>query len=109
VVGLLAAGTLIAGAGGLVVVGGALLLGWRLHDRQPAWDTVTLGVVPAGLIVAGALLSRYPWRSVDGYIGHSAWVQFFALIGVGFLAASLLPLPRGATRRRPLAPVSSEA
>jgi arabinofuranan 3-O-arabinosyltransferase len=101
VVGLVAAGTLIAGVGGLVVVGAALLLGWRLHDRQPTWDAVTLGVVPAGLIVAGALLSRYPWRSVDGYIGHSAWVQIFALIGVGFLAASLLPLPRSATRRRP--------
>jgi arabinofuranan 3-O-arabinosyltransferase len=94
VAGLLAAGTVIAGVGGLVVFGAALVLGSLLHRRQPAWDRLTLAVVPAGLILAGALLSRYPWRSVDGYIGHSAWVQVFALIGLAALAASLLPMPR---------------
>jgi arabinofuranan 3-O-arabinosyltransferase len=57
-------------------------------------DRWTLAVVPAGLILAGALLSRYPWRSVDGYIGHSAWVQLFALIALAALAASLLPVPK---------------
>ena len=68
-------------------------------DRQPGWDRLTLLIVPAGLILSGALLSRYPWRSVDGYIGHSAWVQVFALISLAALAASLLPIPRSRRRR----------
>ena len=34
-------------------------------------------------------MSAYPWRSVDGYVGHSPWVQFLALISVAALAASL--------------------
>ena len=46
-----------------------------------------------GLILAGAILSRYPWRSVDGYIGHSPWVQLPALFALGALAASMLPEP----------------
>nr|MCW1957149.1 hypothetical protein [Mycobacterium sp.] len=92
--GLLAAGTAIAGPGGLVVFGVSLALAHLLRHRQPTLDRFTLLVVPSGLILAGALLSRYPWRSVDGYIGQSAWVQLFALIGLGALAASLMPLPR---------------
>jgi arabinofuranan 3-O-arabinosyltransferase len=42
------------------------------------------------LILAGALLARYPWRSVDGYIGASAWVQLPALIAVAAVAVSAL-------------------
>ena len=42
-------------------------------------------------ILAGAVLSRYPWRSVDGYIGHAWGVQLLALISVGALAASVVP------------------
>ena len=44
-----------------------------------------LVIVACGLILAGAVLSRYPWRSVDGYIGHSPWVQLMALIATGLL------------------------
>ena len=51
---------------------------------------LTLLTVPTGLITAGVLLSRYPWRSVDGYIGQSPWVQLPALIALGVLSASLL-------------------
>ena len=58
---------------------------------QPLADRLTLATTATGLILAGALLSRYPWRSVDGYIGQSAWVQLPALIALGALAASLLP------------------
>ena len=47
-----------------------------------------------GLILAGAALSRYPWRSVDGYVGHSAGVQALALISLAALTASVLLLPR---------------
>ncbi|MEI6254063.1 MAG: hypothetical protein WCP30_14790, partial [Mycobacteriaceae bacterium] len=90
---LLGFGAVIAGAAGLAVSGGALAVGVLMRQRQPAFDRLTLLTVPAGLILAGALLSRYPWRSVDGYIGHSPWVQLPALISLGALAASLLPLP----------------
>jgi arabinofuranan 3-O-arabinosyltransferase len=54
---------------------------------------VTLAASACGLIAAGTLLSRYPWRSVDGYIGHSPWVQLLALIAVGALAASAINRP----------------
>jgi arabinofuranan 3-O-arabinosyltransferase len=93
VAGLLAAGTMIAGVGGLIVFSAGLGMGYLLQ-RRGRLDRWTLAVVPAGLILAGALLSRYPWRSVDGYIGHSAWVQLFALIALAALAASLLPVPK---------------
>jgi arabinofuranan 3-O-arabinosyltransferase len=43
-----------------------------------------------GLIMAGAVLSRHPWRSVDGYAGHSANVQLLALISLAVLAASVV-------------------
>lgn len=88
--GLLAVGALISGAVGAVVFGGALALASRL--RAP--DRLILTVVPGALILAGALLSRYPWRSVDGYLGHSPWVQLPALIAVAVLAA----LPRKVDR-----------
>jgi arabinofuranan 3-O-arabinosyltransferase len=99
--GVLAAGGLIAGVGGLAVFGIALLLGYLLRKRERLRDRVTLAASACGLIAAGALLSRYPWRSVDGYIGHSPWVQLLALIAVGALAAS-------AVHRRP-PPTHSES
>jgi arabinofuranan 3-O-arabinosyltransferase len=86
--GVLAAGGLIAGVGGLVVFGTAMVLGYLLRRRVRLRDRVTLAASACGLIAAGTMLSRYPWRSVDGYIGHSPWVQLFALIAVGALAAS---------------------
>ena len=93
VAGLLAAGALIGGAGGLAVFAIALAGGYLLRRRQPLFDRLTLATAATGLILAGALLSRYPWRSVDGYVGQSPWVQLPALIALGALAASLLPVP----------------
>ncbi|MCV7092592.1 hypothetical protein, partial [Mycobacterium interjectum] len=49
---------------------------------------VTVALSAGGLIAAGAALSRHPWRSVDGYAGHSASVQLLALISLAVLAAS---------------------
>lgn len=89
--GVLAVGGLIAGIGGLVVFGTALLVTYGLRHRHVLRDRVTLWTASCGLILAGAVLSRYPWRSVDGYIGHSPWVQLPALIALGALAASALP------------------
>jgi hypothetical protein len=36
---------------------------------------------------------------VDGYIGQSPWVQLPALIALGALSASLLPVPPTASER----------
>jgi arabinofuranan 3-O-arabinosyltransferase len=88
--GVIAAGAAIAGVGGVAVFGAALLGARLLRHRRRLFDRLTLVVAPAGLILAGALLARYPWRSVDGYIGHSAWVQLPALVAVAALAVSAL-------------------
>jgi arabinofuranan 3-O-arabinosyltransferase len=42
--------------------------------------------------MAGAALSRHPWRSVDGYAGYNANVQLLALISLAVLAASVVTL-----------------
>jgi arabinofuranan 3-O-arabinosyltransferase len=59
---------------------------------------VTVGLSAGGLILAGAVLSRHPWRSVDGYAGHSANVQLLALISVAALSASVVTVPNRARR-----------
>ena len=56
-------------------------------------DGVPVGLSAGGLILAGAALSRQPWRSVDGYAGHSANVQLLALISLAVLAASVVTMP----------------
>jgi arabinofuranan 3-O-arabinosyltransferase len=93
VVAVLAAGGVVAGAAGVVVVGGALCLLYALRHRQRWRDGVTVVLSAGGLILAGAVLSRHPWRSVDGYAGHSANVQLLALISLAILAASAVTLP----------------
>jgi arabinofuranan 3-O-arabinosyltransferase len=85
---VLAVGGVICGVAGVVVVGAALGLRYVLRQREKLCEAVTVGGVAAGLILAGAVLSQNPWRSVDGYVGHSAGVQLLALISVGMLAAS---------------------
>ena len=87
---MLAAGVLIGGLAGAVVFGTALAVGYQLRHRPRLRDRITLTTAPGGLILAGALLARYPWRSVDGYIGFSPWVQLPALVAVGALAASAI-------------------
>ena len=88
--GVLAAGALISGVGGVVVFGAALIGRYLVRRRQHVFNRLTLALAPAGLILAGALLARYPWRSIDGYIGASAWVQLPALIAVAAVAVSAL-------------------
>jgi arabinofuranan 3-O-arabinosyltransferase len=70
------------------VVAVALGVRYLLRSREKLCDAVTVGVTAGGLILAGAVLSQNPWRSVDGYVGHSTGVQLLALISVGTLAAS---------------------
>ena len=100
VIGAVGAGTLIAGPAGAAVMTGALIAGRLLAHRRRLRDRLTLAAVPGGVILAGALLSRYPWRSVDGYIGPSPWVQLPALIAVAALAASVVPTETGVTTSR---------
>ena len=87
-VAVLAAGAVIAGVSGVVVVGAAIGVRYLLRRREKLCDAVTVGVSAGGLILAGAVLSQNPWRSVDGYVGHSVGVQLLALISIGALAAS---------------------
>jgi arabinofuranan 3-O-arabinosyltransferase len=97
-VGVLAAGAVIAGAAGVVVVCAALGLRYALRNRQS--DGIIVGLSAGGLILAGAALSRHPWRSVDGYAGHSANVQLLALISLAVLAASVVSMPDRVRRPR---------
>lgn len=86
-----AAGAVIAGAGGVVVMGAALGLRYALRARR--WECLGPACSAGGLILAGAALSRQPWRSVDGYAGHSANIQLLALISLAALTASAIALP----------------
>ena len=45
---------------------------YLLRNRPGCCDAITVGTSAGGLILAGAVLSQNPWRSVDGYVGHSA-------------------------------------
>jgi arabinofuranan 3-O-arabinosyltransferase len=88
---VLAVGAVISGVAGVVVVGIAFGLRYLLRNRERLCDAVTITVTAGGLILAGAVLSQNPWRSVDGYVGQSAGVQLLALISVAMLAASVVP------------------
>jgi arabinofuranan 3-O-arabinosyltransferase len=91
-VALLAAGAVIAGPVGVAVFGAALGLQWALRDHPRRRSMATVGLSASGLILAGAALSRHPWRSVHGYAGHSAVVQLLALISLAVVAASVVVL-----------------
>ncbi|ORW19920.1 hypothetical protein AWC18_13135 [Mycolicibacter nonchromogenicus] len=88
--GALTVGSLIAGVTGAAVFVAALMLLFALRHRQRVFDVARLGLSAGGLITAGAMLGRHPWRSVDGYAGHSAGVQLAALVSVAVLAATAL-------------------
>jgi arabinofuranan 3-O-arabinosyltransferase len=102
-VAMLAIGAVISGVAGAAVVGAALGARYLLRARPRLADALTVGAAAGGLILSGAVLSRHPWRSVEGYAGHSAGVQLLALIAVGALAASVTALSDSTTsdgRRR---------
>ncbi|MCT7658855.1 alpha-(1-_3)-arabinofuranosyltransferase [Mycobacterium deserti] len=90
----LAAGAIISGVTGVVVVGVALGLSYLMRHREGVRDAATVGATATGLILAGAVLSQDPWRSADGYVGHSAGVQLLALVSVAAMVASLVDIRR---------------
>ena len=98
---VLAAGWLIAGIAGVVVFGGSLAVRYGLRHRPQLSDAVTLGTTATGFILAGAALSRHPWRSVGGYVGHSWGVQLLALIAIAALAVSVIEPPGTGSTRPP--------
>ncbi|MDV3128615.1 alpha-(1-_3)-arabinofuranosyltransferase family protein [Mycobacterium sp. 21AC1] len=86
---VLAVGTAVSGMAGLAVVAGVLGIRQLLLRRRESWCyNVTVGTAAGSFILAGAILSQNPWRSVDGYVGHSAGVQALALIALAFVAVS---------------------
>lgn len=88
----LAAGAVIAGAAGVAVLGAALGLRYALGGLR--WARLGMAGSAGGLILAGAALSRQPWRSVDGYAGHAGYVQLLALISLAALTALVVAVPR---------------
>jgi len=95
-VAAVAAAAVISGFVGAVVAGAALGIRYLLRRREKLCEAVTVGVAAGGLIAAGAVLSQNPWRSVEGYVGHSWGVQLLALASVAMLAASAVPIARRA-------------
>jgi arabinofuranan 3-O-arabinosyltransferase len=93
-VAVLVATAAISGIVGIVVGGAALAVRYLLRRRETLCEAVTVGVAATGLILAGAVLSQNPWRSVDGYVGHSVGVQLLALVSVAMVAASTVAMTR---------------
>ena len=91
-VAVVVAAAVISGIAGVIVGGAALGVRYLLRRRESLCEAVTVSVAAGGLIVAGAVLSQNPWRSVDGYAGHSVGVQLLALVSVAMLAASTVSI-----------------
>ncbi len=90
-VAVVAAAGVISGIAGVIVGSAALGLRHLLRRREKLCEALTVALAAGGLISAGAVLSQNPWRSVDGYAGHSVGVQLLALVSVAMLAASAVP------------------
>ncbi|WP_217900748.1 alpha-(1-_3)-arabinofuranosyltransferase [Rhodococcus sp. 14-2470-1b] len=91
-VGLTAAVAVISGPGGVAVVAAtaavAVAVGRRFGRSVEARTAVWVAGI--GTLLATALLSKGPWRSPDGYIGHSSLIQLAALIALVAVAVSAL-------------------
>jgi len=87
-IGLTLAALLISGpvAAGIAVAG---LVAERFFARR--MPRILVAVTGIGAALAAAALSTGPWRSPDGYMGGSLWVQFPALVSVVALGLSALP------------------
>lgn len=99
---VLGVGAVISGVAGVVVVAAALAIRRLLRSRERLCDAITVGVSACGLILAGVVLSQSPWRSVDGYVGHSVGVQLLALLSIAAVATSVVDLSGGRLRETPL-------
>ncbi|MTE14764.1 alpha-(1-_3)-arabinofuranosyltransferase [Nocardia aurantiaca] len=86
--GLAAAAGLIAGPIALVItLFGLVADHFRPHGRSRA----LVAIAGCGTAVCAAALSTGPWRSLDGYVGGSLWVQFPAVVAVIAVGIAALP------------------
>lgn len=87
--GLAAAAGVIAGPVALVLTALGLM---GAYLRPPWWPQTLVWLAGGGTALCAAALSTGPWRSLDGYVGGSLWVQFPALVAV--IAVGLAALPQ---------------
>nr|WP_206071815.1 alpha-(1->3)-arabinofuranosyltransferase [Antrihabitans stalactiti] len=90
--GLLALTTIIAGLTGPAVVLTSTIVMALLARRFgiALAARVLVGVAGVGTALSVAVLSKGPWRSPDGYVGGSMWVQLPALVAVVALGLSVI-------------------
>ncbi|GAB3212183.1 alpha-(1-_3)-arabinofuranosyltransferase [Nocardia tengchongensis] len=86
--GLAAAAGLIAGPVALVLTVFGLV-GDYLRPR--GWSRILVALAGGGTAVCAAALSTGPWRSFEGYVGGSLWVQFPALVAIIAVGIAALP------------------
>ncbi|MCE5287835.1 MAG: alpha-(1-_3)-arabinofuranosyltransferase [Nocardiaceae bacterium] len=89
-IGVVAACAAISGVVGAVIGVGALLAEPYVRRRWPRWVSAAVGIT-YGLAVA--LLSRGPWQSMTGYLGHSTTIQFLCLVAVAVTGAAAVGAP----------------
>ncbi|MBF6328982.1 DUF3367 domain-containing protein [Nocardia transvalensis] len=97
-------GTRVVGAAGLGVaaavisgpVGLGLTVAGLVADRffPRIMPRVLVGLAGLGTAVSAAALSTGPWRSPQGYMGGSLWVQFPALVAVVAVGIAALRVSR---------------
>ncbi|MVU80094.1 DUF3367 domain-containing protein [Nocardia sp. ET3-3] len=87
-IGLAAGAGLIAGPIALVVTAIGLVVD---HLSPRRWPRVLVALAGGGTAICAAALSTGPWRSFEGYVGGSLWVQFPALVGVIAVGIAALP------------------
>ncbi|MGF6882121.1 arabinofuranan 3-O-arabinosyltransferase [Nocardia sp. GAS34] len=95
-IGLTLATFLIAGPVAIGLTAAGLVADRYFGRRSPR---ILVAVAGIGTALAMAALSTGPWRSPDGYMGGSLWVQFPALVSIVALGISALPRPTRATDR----------
>lgn len=94
------AAVLLAGwVGAMIAVVTAAVAGLAARRKGATFASRLLVCTAGGATMfAMALLSTGPWRAPDGYVGHSALIQFAALVGVVAVGVAALPL-RAASQR----------
>ncbi|MEU1425476.1 alpha-(1-_3)-arabinofuranosyltransferase [Nocardia sp. NPDC005746] len=86
--GLAAGAGLIAGPVALVLTVFGLI---GDHLRPRGWSRILIALAGGGTAVCAAALSTGPWRSFEGYVGGSLWVQFPALVAIIAVGIAALP------------------
>ncbi|GAB4589735.1 alpha-(1-_3)-arabinofuranosyltransferase [Nocardia sp. IFM 10818] len=89
--GLAAATGVIAGPVGIGLTAVGLV---AARFRPRGWSRILVGIAGAGTAISMAALSTGPWRSPEGYLGGSLWVQLPALAAIVAVGLAALPTRR---------------